>query len=196
MFEIDTEDDAQSSNDEDEEEIKWADLIELVKETCVEAMDLDSPEDDQPLQISSDDEANIQAKFQNKTDDTLLTELLVNSLKPELDKMLTAHDSSASIRIELKELPTKVNEISGTLGDLEKYVEQLDIEVTGELKDLPNKLQDFQASISVSSISSQLTKPRVLDAIPSMLGKVADDVDRFANAIDSASQKAGDQRVS
>ncbi|GKC72564.1 hypothetical protein Tco_1118447 [Tanacetum coccineum] len=198
------------SDDDDEEEIKQADLTELVKETGTKAMDLDSPKDDQHFRF----QVMMRLTFK-------LIELLVNSLKPELDKMLTAHDFSASIPMELKEFPTKVNEISGTLGDLKKYVEQLEIEVLGELKDLPNKLQDFQASISVlttkvasleglklyiparllplpgqvSSISSQLTKLRVLDAIPSMLGKVVAAMDRFAKAIDPASQKAGDQSV-
>ncbi|GJY56184.1 hypothetical protein Tco_0455299 [Tanacetum coccineum] len=51
------------------DEIKWADLTELVKETGVEAIDLDSPKDDQPIQISSDDEAYIQAKVHTETKD-------------------------------------------------------------------------------------------------------------------------------
>ncbi|GKB54442.1 hypothetical protein Tco_0905195 [Tanacetum coccineum] len=42
---------------------------ELVKETGVEAIDLDSPKDDQPIQISSDDEAYIQAKVHTETKD-------------------------------------------------------------------------------------------------------------------------------
>ncbi|GJU90312.1 hypothetical protein Tco_1302735 [Tanacetum coccineum] len=157
-----------NSDDDDEEEIKQADLTELVKETD---------------------------EVQNETDDTSVPQ---------------PFPSPKSIKIQ-----------DGTLGDLKKYVEQLEIEVLGELKDLPNKLQDFQASISVlttkvasleglklyiparllslpsqvSSISSQLTKLRVLDAILSMLGKVVAAMDRFAKAIDPASQKAGDQSV-
>ncbi|GJX85659.1 hypothetical protein Tco_0336433 [Tanacetum coccineum] len=234
MFEINIEDVSQSSDD-DEEEIKRADLTELVKETGTKAMDLDSPKDDQHFRFQVMMRLTFKVKFRMKLvilqslnlfhllslSKFKTIELLVNSLKPELDKMLTAHDFSASIPMELKELPTKVNEISGTLGDLKKYVEQLEIEVLGELKDLPNKLQDFQASISVlttkvasleglklyiparllslpsqvSSISSQLTKLRVLDAILSMLGKVVAAMDRFPKAIDPASQKAGDQSV-
>ncbi|GJU24851.1 hypothetical protein Tco_1163472 [Tanacetum coccineum] len=153
------------SEDDDEEDIKWVDLIELVKDKGVEAMDLDSPKDDQPLLISSDNEADIQAEVQAKTKDTIvppppspksikiqeltnqLIELLVNALKPELTQLLTNHDFIASILTELKELPSKVNEIDGIVGDLKKYLEKLEIDVPGDLKALPDKLEEFHTSI-------------------------------------------------
>ncbi|GJU79390.1 hypothetical protein Tco_1276460 [Tanacetum coccineum] len=92
----------------DDEEIKWDDLKNLVKQTGAEAIDLNSPKDDQPLQISSDDEADIQ-KYKLEKDKVVveadlvkaqpsypnvqqLIELLVNSLKPELVKILIDHD--------------------------------------------------------------------------------------------------------
>ncbi|GJZ95074.1 hypothetical protein Tco_0667277 [Tanacetum coccineum] len=195
LFKTDTKDVDLISNDDDEEMIKWADLTKLVKETAVEAMDMDSPEDDQPLQISGDDEPDIQVEVQTKTKDTFvphppqsrksikiqdlsnqdlllqsynyklekenattkdeatflkaqpsflnvqqLTELLVNSLKPELDKMLKDRDFSASLPSEQKGLPTKFDEINGSLGQLKRYVETLEIEVPRDLKELPAKL--------------------------------------------------------
>ncbi|GJS20174.1 hypothetical protein Tco_0448806 [Tanacetum coccineum] len=101
-----------------------------------------------------------------------LTELLVNALKPELTQLLTNHDFSASIPTELKEIPFKV----ATLEDFKLYL------LAGLLA-LPEQ---------VSSINVQLTKLKVLDALPSLLNKVVAAMDRFATAIVSASQKAGD----
>ncbi|GJX43429.1 hypothetical protein Tco_0260105 [Tanacetum coccineum] len=40
-----------------------------------------------------------------------------------------------------------------------------------------------------------MSKLKVLDALPSLFSKVTEALDRFANAIESASQKAGDQSV-
>ncbi|GKB15622.1 hypothetical protein Tco_0849545, partial [Tanacetum coccineum] len=101
-------------------------------------------------------------------------------------------------------------------GDFKQYMEKLEIKVTSDLKVLPRKLEEFQFSISVltsqvdalenikldilvrllalpvnvSSINAQLTKLKVLDAIPSLLNRVAEALDRFTTAIDLASQKA------
>nr|GEV62404.1 hypothetical protein [Tanacetum cinerariifolium] len=86
-----------------------------------------------------------------------LIELLVNSLKPKLEKMLSVYDFNSSILMELKELPTKVDAINRSLDEWKRL--------------------------------------KVLDAIPSMLGKVDASMDRFANAINSSSQKASDQGV-
>ncbi|GJV46212.1 hypothetical protein Tco_1430748 [Tanacetum coccineum] len=173
-------------------------------------MDLDSLKDDQPLLISSNNEADIQAEVQAKTKVTIvppppspksikiqeltnqLTELLVNALKPELTQLLTNHDSIASIPTELKELQSKVNEIDGIVGDLKNYMAKLEIDVPGDLKALPEKLEEFHTSIvaptnkvtsledirleipaglhallQVLAINAQLTKLKVLDALPS-----------------------------
>ncbi|GKC43025.1 hypothetical protein Tco_1060747 [Tanacetum coccineum] len=79
-----------------------------------------------------------------------LIELLVNSLKPELVKILIDHDFSASILIKLKKLPSKINEINGAVGDLKKYMKKLEIEVPGDLKELLGKLEEFQSFITVA----------------------------------------------
>ncbi|GJZ62677.1 hypothetical protein Tco_0618814 [Tanacetum coccineum] len=57
LFGTDTKEITQSFNDD--EEIKWADLTELVQETGAGSMDLESLEDDNPLQVSSEDEADL-----------------------------------------------------------------------------------------------------------------------------------------
>ncbi|GKB71033.1 hypothetical protein Tco_0932445 [Tanacetum coccineum] len=48
------------------------------------------------------------------------------------------------------------------------------------------------SSDQVSSINAQLSKLKVLDALSYLLNKVTEALDRFAAAIDSTSQKAGD----
>ncbi|GJS89977.1 hypothetical protein Tco_0772613 [Tanacetum coccineum] len=48
---------------------------------------------------------------------TLLTKLLANSLKPEFDKLIKAHDFSSFIPTDLKELPTKFEAVNGTMDD-------------------------------------------------------------------------------
>nr|GEZ30612.1 hypothetical protein [Tanacetum cinerariifolium] len=68
-----------------------------------------------------------------------LTELMVNSLKTKLIKLLIDHDFSASIPTKLKELSFKVNEINREIGDLKQYMEKLEIEVPGDLKALLDK---------------------------------------------------------
>ncbi|GKD11272.1 hypothetical protein Tco_1190957 [Tanacetum coccineum] len=95
------------------------------------------------------------------------------------------------------------------------------IEIPGDLKELPGKLEEFQSSISaptskvsafdnfkldiqadllalpkqVSSINAQLSKLKVLDALPNLLNKVSEALDRFENDIDKASHKTGDESV-
>ncbi|GJS14240.1 hypothetical protein Tco_0408712 [Tanacetum coccineum] len=51
-----------------------------------------------------------------------LTELLVTSLKPELSKILASHVFDSSIPPELKELPSKITELSGEVKELTKNV--------------------------------------------------------------------------
>ncbi|GJV42638.1 hypothetical protein Tco_1421078 [Tanacetum coccineum] len=150
-----------------------------------------------------------------------LTELLVQSLKPKLSKLLIAHNFSTSLLTKLKDLPSKIVDINEEIGDIKIYVEELEVEIIGDLKELPGKLEEFQSSIlaltkkatalenlkldlparllalpgQVSSINVQLSKLKVLDALRSLLNKVTKALDRFAHVIESTSQKYGDTSV-
>ncbi|GKB02288.1 hypothetical protein Tco_0830377 [Tanacetum coccineum] len=99
----------------------------------------------------------------------LLTKLLVTSLNPELSKLLTNHDFSESIPSELKELPSKVNDLFGELKELKNYVHELEIELLGDLKEIPTKLEKFNSTVS--------------------------GLTTFAQAIEDVSHKAGEQSV-
>ncbi|GKB53673.1 hypothetical protein Tco_0904426 [Tanacetum coccineum] len=196
------------SDNDDDDEIKLEDLTELVKDKDVEALDLDSPKDDQPIKVSSEEEADIYADTHVETKDTSsqklklekdkaatkatsltaqpsftnvqqLTELLVNALKLELTQLITNHDLNASILTELNELPSKVKEINRALGDLKQYMEKLEIKVAA----LENIKLNILAGLlvlpqHVSLINARITKLKVLDALPSPLNKVVKALDR------------------
>ncbi|GJS13370.1 hypothetical protein Tco_0407842 [Tanacetum coccineum] len=190
-----------TSSDDVIEEIKLEDLSKLVKDVGIETMKLDFPEDDQPFMVLNDEEENnklekekaaaeaeaaflsAQPLFSNMEQ---LTKLLVKSMKPELSKLITYHGFCTSIPTELKELPSKIVDINEAVEDIKKYVEELEVEILARLHALPKQ---------VSSINVQLSKLKVLDALPSLLNKVIKALDRFAHAIESSSQKASDTSV-
>ncbi|GJZ83532.1 hypothetical protein Tco_0648705 [Tanacetum coccineum] len=158
-----------TSSDEVNDEIKLEDLRELLKDKSNEPIDLDTLEDNQPFRVVSENEEEIQTKAHAKTEDTSsqnikmekekeaafisaqpsfpnvqhLIKLLVKSLKPELSQLLTGYDFSSSIPTKLKELPSKISDINGAVGEIKKYVEELEVKTPGELKDLLGKLEEF-----------------------------------------------------
>ncbi|GJV31287.1 hypothetical protein Tco_1391687 [Tanacetum coccineum] len=101
-----------------------------------------------------------------------LTELLIQSLKPVLSKLLTNHDFSASIPKELKDLSSKFNNISREFIDLNKYIYGLEIEIPRDLKEIPEKLDTFQSTVlsltkQVAELKNQKLKvPAGLLALP------------------------------
>ncbi|GJZ34070.1 hypothetical protein Tco_0579506 [Tanacetum coccineum] len=92
-----------------------------------------------------------------------LNELLVKSLQTEFSKILFAHDFSNSLPTELKDLPSKFNELTEVVKGLKKQVHELEIELPGDLKEIPTKLEDFTAEF--------LSLPvQVLDSVSSKAG--------------------------
>ncbi|GJY23827.1 hypothetical protein Tco_0397485 [Tanacetum coccineum] len=101
------------------------------------------------------------------------------------------------------------------LTELLKYVEKLEIELPRDLKEIPTKLEKFSSTVSSlttqvselktlqwelpaefltipSQVSSIQAKIKTLDALPSLLTKVTEALDRFVQVIEAASHKAGD----
>ncbi|GKA69194.1 hypothetical protein Tco_0775258 [Tanacetum coccineum] len=118
-----------------------------------------------------------------------LTELLVKSLNPELAQLPTNHDFSASIPIELNEIPAKLEEFQSSILVLPSKVDALEnikLDLLAGLLALPKQIY---------LIKVQLSKLNVLVSFPSLLNKVVEDLDRFASVIELASQKASDQGV-
>ncbi|GKA65153.1 hypothetical protein Tco_0764860, partial [Tanacetum coccineum] len=165
--------------------IKLEDLAKLVSHVQPRFKDLDSPEDDPVIVVDDsdedeDDEVHATENSQkhklklekNKAEAEAallkaqplfpnveqLKELLEKSFKTESSNILSAHDFSSSLPTELKDLPSKLNELTG----------------------------------EVASVQAKLTN---LDALPSLLLNVIQALNKFAQVLNYASLKAGDQSV-
>ncbi|GJZ11725.1 hypothetical protein Tco_0546484 [Tanacetum coccineum] len=208
-----------SSSDDTKKEIKLEDLSKLT----VKIQELNT----QLLVLQTLNSKLIREKEAAKTEATCfkaqpsypnveqLTQLLVKSIKPELSKLLSSHDFSSSLPTELKDLPSKFNELTGHVKDLKKHVHDLEIELPGDLKEIHTKLETF--TLTVKSLTTQVAelktlqwellieflyvltqvasiqaKIKTLDALPSLLNKVTKALNKFAQVIESASKKARD----
>ncbi|GKC00634.1 hypothetical protein Tco_0986770 [Tanacetum coccineum] len=136
-----------------------------------------------------------------------LTGLLVTSLKPELSKLLASHDFASCLPNALKELPSKFTEL---VKELKKHVQDMEIELPRDLKEIPTKLETFTSTISClssqvvelkniqwelpaefqalpSQVSSFQEKLKTLDSLPSLLNKVIDTLNKFSTMVEHAS---------
>ncbi|GKE87610.1 hypothetical protein Tco_1565085, partial [Tanacetum coccineum] len=73
---------------------------------------------------------------------------------------------------ELKELPLKITGLFREIKELKKHVRDMEIELSGDLKEIPTKLETFTSIIS--SISSQVTNT----------------LNRFSTMVENASRAA------
>ncbi|GJS23394.1 hypothetical protein Tco_0452026 [Tanacetum coccineum] len=108
-----------------------------------------------------------------------LNELLVKSLQNKFSKILYAHDFSNSLPTELKDHPSKFNELTEEVKWLKKQVHELEIKLPGDLNEILTKLEDF----------TKTAKLKTLDALPSLLNKVTNALNHFAQAITSKKNK-------
>ncbi|GKF45440.1 hypothetical protein Tco_0131992, partial [Tanacetum coccineum] len=79
-------------------------------------------------------------------------------------------------------LPSKFTELSGEIKELKQHVKDMDIELLGDLKEIPTKLETFTSTIF--SLTSQL---KTLDSLPSLYNKVTVTLNRFATVVKNAS---------
>ncbi|GJV89685.1 retrovirus-related pol polyprotein from transposon TNT 1-94 [Tanacetum coccineum] len=173
--EFNTSPDLSSANDS--KEIKLEDLSKLVKDVDVDLMDLNSPEDDEPIIL-------VKEKEEVETEAALLK---AQPSFPNVEKLT-----------ELLELPSKMSDINGEIKDLRKYIEGLKIEIP--VADIKNLQLEFPAEFlalpgQVSSIQVHMSKLKTLDALLSLLNRVTEALDRLAYAIELASNKNGDHGV-
>ncbi|GJY73212.1 hypothetical protein Tco_0477643 [Tanacetum coccineum] len=172
--------------------INLEDLVKLVSNVQPSFKDLDSPEDDPVIVVDDsdeDEEDEVHTTTNVETKDTsisksssprssqiqeLSNQLLVKSLQTEFSKILSAYDFSSSLPTELKDLPSKFNELTE---------ETLHWEIPAEFLSLP---------VQVASVQAKL---KTLDALPGLLLNVTKALNKFTQVLDSASLKAGDQSV-
>nr|GEW26298.1 hypothetical protein [Tanacetum cinerariifolium] len=144
--------------DDDDDEIRLEDLTKKIKYTSADAMDLDSLKDDPSLLILSEDKEENQTETHAKTEDTL-------------------HMEKLKIKV-----PCDLKVISGKL---EKFRSSISV-LTSKVTTLENIKLDLLVGLlalpeRVSLINDKLSKLKVLDALPSLLNKVAEALDRFEN---------------
>ncbi|GKB95014.1 hypothetical protein Tco_0981151, partial [Tanacetum coccineum] len=177
--------------DEASRTIKLEDLAKLVSSVQPSFKDLDSPEDDPIIVVDDSDEDEeadeVHATTNSEIEDASvpkssspraqpsfpnmgqLNELLVKSLQTEFLKILYTRDFSSSLSTELKELPAKFNELA------EEW------ELLTEFLSVPTQVEVIQAKL------------KTLDALPSLLHKVTNALNQFAQVI--ASNKTKDDSV-
>nr|GEU99746.1 hypothetical protein [Tanacetum cinerariifolium] len=191
---------AKNIETEFQKEIKLEDLSRLVQDQKIE-LEKNKFEAEVAFVIAQPSYPNV----------AYLTELLVKSLQPELLKILSTHYFHSSLPTELKELPSKFNDLTEEVERLKKHVHELEIKLPGDLKEIPNKLETFTSI--VKSITTQITKLKTLqwklpaeflsvptqvetvqakiktlDALLSFLNKVTKALNKFAQAITSKSK--------
>ncbi|GJZ11430.1 hypothetical protein Tco_0546189 [Tanacetum coccineum] len=124
-----------------------------------------------------------------------MEQLLVKSLKTEFSNILSAYDFSSSLPTELKDLPSKFDELTKEVKGLKKKVHELEIKLPGDLKEIPTNLEDFTKTVTNLQVALVQAKLKTLDALPDLLVNVTKALNKFAQVLDSASSKAGYQSV-
>nr|GEV33769.1 retrovirus-related Pol polyprotein from transposon TNT 1-94 [Tanacetum cinerariifolium]GEV35278.1 retrovirus-related Pol polyprotein from transposon TNT 1-94 [Tanacetum cinerariifolium] len=89
-----------------------------------------------------------------------LTKLLVTSLKPKLTKLFASYDFANCLPTELKELPLKITELFRAIKELKKHVQDMEIKLPWDLKEILNKLDTFTSTIS--SLTSHVAKLKTI----------------------------------
>ncbi|GKE22769.1 hypothetical protein Tco_1434281 [Tanacetum coccineum] len=116
-----------------------------------------------------------------------LKELQVKSLKTELSNILSTYDFSSSLPTELKDIPSKLNELTGeTVTSLTSPISELKSlqwELPHEFLSLPAQVATVQAKL------------KTLDALPGLLSHVTKALNKFAQVLVSSSSKDGEKSI-
>ncbi|GJZ18709.1 hypothetical protein Tco_0554832 [Tanacetum coccineum] len=157
-------------------------------------MEWDSLNNDQPIDVSSEDQAEVHMG----TNDTSIPisppafpktihikdlynyVLFLQSQKGKLEEeqqaveseaaFITGQDSSAHLPAELKILLEKMSVVTKIVGELKELMESLELDFPADLKEILTKLTEFATSLS--ALTSRVAKLKVLDAIPDRMNKV------------------------
>nr|GEV01052.1 zinc finger, CCHC-type [Tanacetum cinerariifolium] len=132
-------------------EIKLEDLAKLVLNVKVDFKNLDSLKDD-PIIVVDDSEEN-EEEYKNE-------EIHSTTNDETEDISALAPLSPSSLSTKLKDIPSKLNEVTEEVKGLKKQVHELELELPGDLKDIPSKLEDFIKI--VTSLTSQVAKLKTL----------------------------------
>ncbi|GKE27053.1 hypothetical protein Tco_1442437 [Tanacetum coccineum] len=137
-------------SDEASKIIKLEDLAKLMPNVKADFMDLDSLKDDPIIVVNESDDDEDDKGEEVHTTLNFETE----------DASVPNPPSPSSLPTELKELPSKFNELTEEVKGLKKQVHELEIELPGDLKNIPTKLEDFNKT--VTSLTSQVAELKTL----------------------------------
>ncbi|GJZ30952.1 putative reverse transcriptase domain-containing protein [Tanacetum coccineum] len=164
----------QVEEDEDSRTIKLEDLAKLVSRIQPSFKDLDSPKDDTIIIVDDNDK------------DEEANEVHATTNVVTKDPSVPKSSSPSSLLTELKDLPSKFNELTEEVKGLKKQVHELDIELPSNLKEIPSKLEDFTKTVKIEMVQAKL---KTLNALSSLLNKVTNVLNQFAQV--SASKNIG-----
>ncbi|GJV87649.1 hypothetical protein Tco_1531587, partial [Tanacetum coccineum] len=141
--------------------------------------------------------------------------LLLQSQKLKLEQQKEKAEAEVAF-LKAQSLYPDVNQLTELL--LKRHVRDMKTKLHGDLKEIPKKLETFTSTISSltsqvaelktfqwelpaeflglpSQISSIQEKLKTLDALPCILNKITDTLNRFATSMENASSKATEKSV-
>ncbi|GKD94753.1 hypothetical protein Tco_1374590, partial [Tanacetum coccineum] len=118
---------------------------------------------------------------------------MAKSFQTEFSKILSAHDFSSSLPTKLKDLSSKFNELTEEVKGLKQQVHELELATERILKEFLQNLKSLQRLLQVALVQAKL---KTLDALPGLFLNVTKVLNKFAQVLDSALSKAGDQSSS
>ncbi|GKA63152.1 hypothetical protein Tco_0762758 [Tanacetum coccineum] len=160
--------------------IKLEDLAKLVSQIQPSFKDLDSPEDDPNDETEDTSVTRFSSPMSSQTQEMTNQVLILQSQKYKLElkknkdeaeaallkaqtsfpNILSSRDFSSSLPTELKDLPSKFNELTEEIKGLKTQVHELEIELPKELKEIPTKLEDFTKT--ATSLTSHVAELKTL----------------------------------
>ncbi|GJW45764.1 hypothetical protein Tco_0077410 [Tanacetum coccineum] len=179
--------------------IKLEDLAKLVQSVQPSFKDLDSPEDDHIIVVDDSDKdeevdkdgLHVTSNIETEDDSvpkssSPRTKLKLKLLSLKLNPPFLMRDNSMKIKLpgDSKEIPTKLEDFRKTVTSLTSQVTELKTlqwELPADLLYVPTQVEMVQAKL------------KTLDALPSLLNKVTNDLNQFAQAI--ASKKTEDTSI-
>ncbi|GJS48768.1 hypothetical protein Tco_0598889 [Tanacetum coccineum] len=133
--------------------IKLEDLAKLVSHVQPSFKDLDSPKDDHVIVMDDSDEDEEDEVHATKNSQKHKLELEKNKAE---DALLKAKPFFPN----LKDRPSKFNELTKEAKGLKQQVHELEIELPGDLKEIPSRLEEFTKTIT--NLTSQVVELKTL----------------------------------
>ncbi|GJV84363.1 hypothetical protein Tco_1524261 [Tanacetum coccineum] len=142
--------------DDISKKIKQEDLLEFLKNTRSAFFTPDSPQDD-PIIVTDKNE------------------------EEEADKEDT-HDTSHDMPEDTSFPPSSSPKSAQIQELMDQHVKDMEIELPGDLKEIPTKLETFTSTISSLTSQKQL---KTLDSLPSLLNKVTETLNKFSTVVEN-----------